>query len=660
MLEIQVMRSFSRFAGVCVLLFASPVVLGGGLPENFTLGKYMPGDAWFYLNFVENPENAWIEQEWDEVCDAFHKSGIQKDVISLVTSMASEEDRAGLEASIENMTNLVKQVAWRDMFAVETAFSMRMAKLPVPYDYITLMRGKAGSGKENLAALSAIAKEVASWSPEHIALTESDVSGVHVLRLGAVIEKNANEMAKNFGEIGLHIFGKGDLIGIVFGPKTVCDGVIDRINGGGNAGTSMFAGKKFKKALKKVPAAEDGVIFVDVHTLLGGLSTLLDQAIGKAVEAKHGGDYGTNKPVVKTINRVLDLVDVVDYSITTFETEGRKQLAHEVARIHPKKLDGPICKIALDRKPFTKFDEYIPTDATSFLVTGFIGLEQVYDTVLDFIKTEIPDGDDADDLPDGEQLVTAWNLKLLEVGFDPKEDIFSWLSGEIITVSMPPEVVTPMSSSDSVLMIRVSDTAKAQAKVTAGIDWINGMMQGAGQGLMITDAAVNAEGFKEIVHPMMAMFLRPVVGVYDDWLIVGSSVAGVNKCLAVSKGESPSIAKCARFKSEGLSCDKPVHSISFTDTSKFGEELAGAVGMIGMFGGMATAQIPDEEGKKVAQSVMGMLMKLAPVFQKLDFFSSEASMVTQEGNFVRTESVITYKSAEQLKAQSPGAVAKQN
>ncbi|MFQ5462224.1 MAG: hypothetical protein ACE5E5_06305 [Phycisphaerae bacterium] len=648
------MRFFPRFWGVSFLLFATPVVLGRGLPENLTLGNYVPGDAWFFMDFGDNPENAWLDDEWSEVCEAFHKSGIHRDLISLVTSMASEENRADLEASIETMTNLVRQVQWSDLFGVEASFAMRMAKLPVPYDYIILMRGTTGSGKDNLAALSAIVREVASWSPTHMTVTESNIAGVQMLRLGAVIEEDANAMAKKFGDIRLHLFGKGDLIGVVFGGKPVCDDVIARINGE-KTSDSMLGQAKFNKALKDVPAPEDGVVYVDVERLINGFSSIIDEAI----KQKHGGTYGDDKPVIKTIKRVLDLADVVDYSVTTLETQGRKQLAHEVARIHSDKLNSPVCKIVLDRKPFAKFDQYIPSNATSFLATGFIGIEQAYDTVTDFIKTEIPDGDDADDLPDGEQMITAWNLKLSEIGFDPKEDIFSWLSGEIVSVSMPPEVVTPMSSSDSVLLIRVSDPVKAQAKVNAAIDWIAGMMQGGGQGLMITDAAVNAEGFKEIVHPMLAMFVRPVVGVKDEWLIIGSSVAAVNKCLAVSKGESPSISECPRFKREGLCCDKPVHSISFTDTSKFGEELAGAVGMIGMFGGMATAQIPDEEGKKMVQSLMGMVMKLAPVLQKLDFFSSEASVTTQEGNLLRTESVVTYKSAEQLKAQS-SKVASQN
>ena len=90
-------------------------------------------------------------------------------------------------------------------------------------------------------------------------------------------------------------------------------------------------------------------------------------------------------------------------------------------------------------------------------------------------------------------------------------------------------------------------------------------------------------------------------------------------------------------------------SVTFQDTSKFGDELAQGVGMAGMFGGMAISAMPDEgpgSQKKVLQKVMSSLMKLGPVFQKLDFYSSESSMMTYDGKLdLRMTSVVSYKTA---------------
>jgi len=70
--------------------------------------------------------------------------------------------------------------------------------------------------------------------------------------------------------------------------------------------------------------------------------------------------------------------------------------------------------------------------------------------------------------------------------------------------------------------------------------------------------------------------------------------------------------------------------------------------MIGLAGGMAAAAIPEEPDthqlKQVIQSALGIIMKLGPILQKIDFYSSESSMTTHDGPLtVRTESVVTYK-----------------
>src|SRR3990172_2749928 len=113
--------------------------------------------------------------------------------------------------------------------------------------------------------------------------------------------------------------------------------------------------------------------------------------------------------------------------------------------------------------------------------------------------------------------------------------------------------------------------------------------------LMISAAKVSSEGFREVTHPMLAMFLRPVIGVYGDWLMIGSSSAALTKCLDVAAGKAPSIKENKRFQAEGLVPTGPVLGASFKDTSNFGQELAGVAGMAGFVGGMVTAGIPEKD-----------------------------------------------------------------
>jgi hypothetical protein len=111
--------------------------------------------------------------------------------------------------------------------------------------------------------------------------------------------------------------------------------------------------------------------------------------------------------------------------------------------------------------------------------------------------------------------------------------------------------------------------------------------------------------------------------------------------------------KNARFSEEGLIPKGPVRSACFEDTSKTGQELASALGMVGMFGPMIVGGMPDKtaeekQQKQAIESGMRILVKLAPVFQKLDFYSSASSMGTYDGKLtLKTESVVTYKKGKE-------------
>jgi hypothetical protein len=240
---------------------------------------------------------------------------------------------------------------------------------------------------------------------------------------------------------------------------------------------------------------------------------------------------------------------------------------------------------------------------------------------------------------------------LAGVGFDPKRDLFSWWGGEMISIDMPAAVVTPMSNADSVSMIRVKDSKIAAEKVNAAINGLKGILENKlQQTLLVSPAGEGLEGFQEVTHPMMAMFFRPVIGVKDEWLFIGTSGKAITRCLDVAAGKAPSILKNERFQKEGIVPKGPVCHVSFTDTSNTAQELGAALGMASMVGGMMTAGIPAEPGdpkaaktKEIIQKIFGMVMKLSPVVAKIDFYSADATVTTWDGTWSRTERIVTYK-----------------
>jgi hypothetical protein len=208
-------------------------------------------------------------------------------------------------------------------------------------------------------------------------------------------------------------------------------------------------------------------------------------------------------------------------------------------------------------------------------------------------------------------------------------------------------------------MIRVKDSKIAAEKVGGAINWIKGMLEKEAQQTLLYNVNPSGlEGFTEVTHPMIAMFLRPVWGVRDDWLMIGGSSDAIRKCLDVAAGKAPSIVKNERFQKEGLIPRGPVTAASFADTSKTAQELGQALGIASMVGGMMVAGIPGDpndpetkKGKEVVQKAFSIMMKLSPVVAKLDFFSSESSVTTCDGAFTRTEKVVTYKPSSEKTAK---------
>jgi len=140
-------------------------------------------------------------------------------------------------------------------------------------------------------------------------------------------------------------------------------------------------------------------------------------------------------------------------------------------------------------------------------------------------------------------------------------------------------------------------------------------------------------------NPDAMMQARPVVGVYEDWLVVGSSPQSVNKCLATSKGLRASIKESPRFREQGLPITGCVNSVSFSDQTRLGESLAGSCMMAHMFTGM----LGDQKEVQPLKLMFGILSRLGPVFAQLNFFESTVTEFTFKGDVGVGRSIVTYK-----------------
>ena len=612
-------------ATVVAIGLLTSVVWAGETPKSFTLGRFIPADVWVFINTAPNPECEWICAKKAKIIDALWDSGIDRDVMGIILSVIPEEHLAETQATLDNFSGLAQAVRWTDLFGGEIAFAERITDGPIPYEDIFLARGSNDSNKSNAKAIAALMEELAGLT-EKLVFSESKTESARTWTLG-VSDTDSYQGAPSFT-----LFLKNDILGMAFGSHPTDD--VFALMDGKPGAQAILDQPRFKKAIGKVKSAEDSISFYDIKTLMGQIPRLFTSHV-------HETSYDRkdeSEKVLGVLQSAVEMCNVIDYIISTVETDGVRQLTHTFTSVRKDKINSPLAKAFFDRKAFDRFDQYIPADAKSFSLSTTVDIGALYGIVTSFIQQHVPNGP---------EVITKWTEMLAGIGLDPQRDIFDWLSGEIISVSMPPAFVSPMGGDDSVYMIRVKDPELAAVKVRSTIEFLQQLAAGAGQPLSVTEADLAAEGFTQITHPLV-MFIRPVIGVHDEWLMVGTSAKAVDKCLKVASGKAPSIRKNQRFMDEGLVPEGAVLSASFKDTSKFGQELGSMMGMAGLLGGGLVAWIPDQHDdsrklKDAAKKMLSIVMKLAPIVQKIDYYSSESSVMTRRGNAILIESVVTYK-----------------
>ena len=127
----------SLWLGVSCLL-APLTGLAGTLPSSFSLGRYVPADWWMYMHFADNPERAWIEQRWEDVWDTLAESGIDKDILAIVSALGGESGQAEIQTVVDTVKEILGGVRWGDLVKREFVFAERIGK-PMP-EYLALVR----------------------------------------------------------------------------------------------------------------------------------------------------------------------------------------------------------------------------------------------------------------------------------------------------------------------------------------------------------------------------------------------------------------------------------------------------------------------------------------------------------------------------------------
>ncbi len=338
--------------------------------------------------------------------------------------------------------------------------------------------------------------------------------------------------------------------------------------------------------------------------------------------------------------RIMDAVGVIDFTATVATTDGYSTYGESITVLVPDAKDRPIYPIFEKRHALTDFSRYLPKETASFSISGGADLTEVYKFLEDSVRLAGKKG---------EELLAKWSAIQEQVGVDVRKDVLGWIDGDSISVTLA-------GGRGSVWLMKVSDDGLAKQKVGETMKFVStqlseNLAQAAAKNPALAGLAMMSirttplederlDGFENI-H--FAMAPQPAVwGVADGYLVFGSSADAAALCLATASGDHPSIRKNKRVMKEALVPDGRFVGVTLTDRRNLGKELATATGVGSMVVGMMGPMIPQPEVRPLLTKIAGMLGKLTPVVQKIDFYKSAATQTTFDGKMWRQRSVTHY------------------
>lgn len=604
------MTPLNRLPGL-VVLFALPVQALAADAAAFTLGKAVPSDVYIYAHGVYNPEADFQKEYWLDVWKAFQASGVVEDVHNLINTSLPEHERAGFQKFWTKAGELIRGVDWNARIE-EGVYAGRMSA-PIP-EYLVLLRYEEGKAQRNAEAFAAVLKEIdVAAGPEGSVAFETSMSH------GATVSTLSFDSRT---PLSIRVAARGAVVAIS-ADRTLMDEALAALAGEPTK-TALVQSPRYREAMGRLPAPEDGLMFVDVHAILNGVRGIMDHATRDAANDTDAQE------ATRIVGKILDEFMLFDYVASTSRTEGYQQLSDSIVSLSPDAERSRLYRV-FRPDPVEKFDRFIPKEATGYSVYTGIDLSALYEGVLAFIEKEVAGG---------RKVLAEWDRAQNQINFRPDRDVFSWLGGQIISVTLPATTPTPFSTSDSVLLVKVRDEAKAAGKIKAGLDRLNNFLTTRGSPLTSQPAGVEgADGFRMVTHPIVMMFLRPVYGVKDGYLLIGTSSKAIEACLATARGERPSVSTNERVQKEAILPTGPVASASFQDLSTLGRDIAQLLNAAAFI----SALIPDQPEMRPVRGALGIVGKLGPVAEKIDFIRSNSTMSTFDGKAWHSKSVTTYR-----------------
>lgn len=604
--------------GLVLACATTPMLLAGGISD-FTFTKAIPADAYMAVHARQHGGMEFLNKQNARVWKAIEDAKFENDIRRLAKELSKNDlDEAEFEKRWQQMTDLAAGVKWGSLTEREFAFAMKQG-FPNA-EFILLFKPPAENVTKDFEGLSAILKTLQSMEPGELALT-TDGSG----------ERQVHKVSVSNSPfpISMTLAREKDVILCGFGAGFV-EQSLALLRG--ESGPTLAASERFQEAFKALPPPADGAVFVDVAKIMGQIRGMISQGIGMGKQ--YSGDDPEQGKELERIERIankgLDAIDLWEYVAEVSATDGLRTTTDGVTVLRAD------ARSRLMYQPFygtgTLSDplKYIPKEAGSVTITSGADLAALYRNLVGFVKAEIPEA---------AQPLSEWDAMQEMMELNIERDVLGWMQGHYMQFSIPGP--TPFSPASTVMMMRVSNEAKAQEMLDMLFEKVEPLLKQQQGAIEVADIE-GAEGFRSVMHPMVALvgMKSPTLGVKDGWVFFGSSTDVLQTVFATAAGKHESFAANERFRKEAVAPGANLVGLSFTDQTKLGEELGQMLQMVPMVVGFMPSEIRDNPAVQFARNAIGKFGRVARTF---DYFQSNASMSTFDGKRVVTRTIQNYR-----------------
>jgi hypothetical protein len=375
----------------------------------------------------------------------------------------------------------------------------------------------------------------------------------------------------------------------------------------------------------------------------------------KAAQSAGGQATGKAALVTGIFDRLIDIAGVFDYVASVEKTDGHSVHTETIAALVPGAEHRPIYKVFGQSRPLEKFDRHLPKETLSFSVSSGLDADALYA----FLEETVSDAG-----PSGKKVLQKWAEVQDKIGLNFRKDILSWVGSECMHVTLEDEA-------GWIMLMKVHDEQQARDGVGNLLDLLTKNLNDAMTRIpqLATLAMVMPrrsplshdvlDGFENLHFGMSPI---PIVwGVADGYLIIGATADAAALCLETARGGHPNIRDNPRIMAEILLPAGRCTSISLTDRRGLGKEIAQMLGFVSIgMGSMAMFMPANEETQKlksVLTPLTGIIGKLVPAAQKIDFYKSSSACTVFDGRAWHTRQVTHYFSPEERAARKPPPVA---